>query len=111
MPSRLYKRGTHASQAARQAYAKRLDAYKAKIEANEDPGPELEPFQDPGKADIQAAREKLGEARRQRNTAASASAPRINAPRASLAISGLEARARGARSSSGEGIRVTSSTQ
>ncbi|MFG3205873.1 putative T7SS-secreted protein [Streptomyces sp. NPDC048192] len=75
----LYKRGTQASKAARKAYTERLDAYKAKIQANEDPGPELEPFQDPGKDDIQAAKEKLAEARKQRNSAASAANAKIKA--------------------------------
>ncbi|MEU2057008.1 putative T7SS-secreted protein [Streptomyces bungoensis] len=75
----LYKRGTQASEAAKEAYAKRLDAYKAKIQANEDPGPELEPFQDPGKGDLDAAQEKLAEARKQRNAAASATNGKVKA--------------------------------
>jgi YD repeat-containing protein len=67
----LYKQGRTASKDAADAYSKKVDAYKAKIEANQDPGPKLETFQDPGKADVKAAQEKLTEARKQRNTAAS----------------------------------------
>ncbi|MET7286175.1 putative T7SS-secreted protein [Streptomyces sp. NPDC005573] len=66
----LYEKGKHTSEAAVTAYNKRIDAYNAKIKADEDPGPEPEAFHDPGKSDIAAAREKLGEARKQRNTAA-----------------------------------------
>ncbi|MGW7412101.1 putative T7SS-secreted protein [Streptomyces sp. NPDC054863] len=67
----LYKKGKKASEQAVEAYNKKIDAYNAKIKADQDPGPVPEPFQDPGKSDIQAAREKLGNARNQRNTAAS----------------------------------------
>lgn len=67
----LYKRGKQASQRAVEEYNKQIDAYNAKIKADQDPGPVPAPFQDPGKATIQRAREKLAEARRQRNTAAS----------------------------------------
>ncbi|MFD7816599.1 putative T7SS-secreted protein [Streptomyces sp. NPDC059785] len=66
----LYKKGKNASEAAVEAYNKRIDAYNAKVRADEDPGPEPEAFKDPGKADIQAARDKLAEARKQRNTSA-----------------------------------------
>ncbi|MGV4982979.1 putative T7SS-secreted protein [Streptomyces sp. NRAIS4] len=75
----LYKRGKESSESAISKYNKRIDAYNAKIKANEDPGPEPEPFRDPGKADIEAARQKLGEARKQRNTAASAANGKIKA--------------------------------
>ncbi|MEU7361868.1 putative T7SS-secreted protein, partial [Streptomyces olivaceoviridis] len=66
----LYKKGVKASKDAVEAYNKKVDAYNAKIKTEEDPGPKPEPFQDPGKADIQAAHAKLAEARKQRNTAA-----------------------------------------
>jgi RHS repeat-associated protein len=75
----LYKKGTKASKDAADAYNKRVDAYNAKIKANEDPGPRLEPFQDPGTADIKAARDKLAEARKQRNTAASEAQGKVKA--------------------------------
>ncbi|MFP3988265.1 DUF6531 domain-containing protein [Streptomyces sp. E11-3] len=67
----LYKKGRQASDQAAKAYDKRVDAYKIKVMANEDPGPKPEPFKDPGKADIKRAHEILAEARKQRNTAAS----------------------------------------
>ncbi|WP_030584667.1 putative T7SS-secreted protein [Streptomyces anulatus] len=66
----LYKEGKLASEQAVEAYNLRIDAYNAKIKADQDPGPVPEPFKDPGRADIEAAREKLAEARRQRNSAA-----------------------------------------
>ncbi|MEU8485305.1 putative T7SS-secreted protein [Streptomyces sp. NPDC048641] len=75
----LYKKGKNASEEAVEAYNKRVDAYKAKIKADQDPGPALEPFHDPGKADIKAAREKLAEARKQRNTAASTAETKVKA--------------------------------
>ncbi|GAA3733698.1 putative T7SS-secreted protein [Streptomyces tremellae] len=67
----LYKKGTKASRDATDTYNRKVDAYNARIDADEDPGPRPDPFVDPGKADVKAAREKLAEARRQRNTAAS----------------------------------------
>ncbi|MFR9800043.1 putative T7SS-secreted protein [Streptomyces sp. MS06] len=66
-----YDKGKRASEHAVKAYNKRIDAYNAKIKADQDPGPTPEPFQDPGKAEIRAAREKLAAARKQRNSAAS----------------------------------------
>ncbi|MFJ9035355.1 putative T7SS-secreted protein [Streptomyces sp. NPDC102406] len=75
----LYKKGKKASEDAVDAYNKKIDAYNAKIRADQDPGPEPEPFHDPGKADIQAAREKLGTARKQRNTAASDAQTKVRA--------------------------------
>ncbi|MGW7048283.1 putative T7SS-secreted protein [Streptomyces avermitilis] len=75
----LYKKGVKASQDAVDAYNKKVDAYNAKIKANEDPGPKPEPFHDPGKADIKAAAQKLAEARKQRNTAASEAQGKIKA--------------------------------
>ncbi|MFJ6510598.1 putative T7SS-secreted protein [Streptomyces sp. NPDC091406] len=66
----LYKAGKLASEQAVKAYNQRIDAYNAKIKADQDPGPVPEPFKDPGRADIEAARDKLAEARRQRNSAA-----------------------------------------
>ncbi|MEU2404522.1 putative T7SS-secreted protein [Streptomyces rubiginosohelvolus] len=75
----LYKKGKKASEDAVEAYNKRVDAYNAKIKANEDPGPRPEPFQDPGKADIEKARETLAEARKQRNTAAGDAQSKVKA--------------------------------
>ncbi|MET8881268.1 putative T7SS-secreted protein [Streptomyces rubiginosohelvolus] len=75
----LYKKGKKASADAVEAYNKRVDAYNAKIKANEDPGPRPEPFQDPGKADIEKARETLAEARKQRNTAAGDAQSKVKA--------------------------------
>ncbi|MFF1453037.1 putative T7SS-secreted protein [Streptomyces sp. NPDC058274] len=75
----LYKKGKHASEEAVRTYNKRIDAYNAKVKADQDPGPVPDPFKDPGRADIQAAREKLAEARKQRNTAASTAQGKIKA--------------------------------
>lgn len=75
----LYKKGKLVSQQAVTAYNQRIDAYNAKVKADQDPGPVPEPFKDPGRADIQAAREKLAEARRQRNTAAATARGKIKA--------------------------------
>ncbi|MFJ2399505.1 putative T7SS-secreted protein [Streptomyces sp. NPDC087843] len=75
----LYKKGVKASKDAAGAYNKKVDVYNAKVKANEDPGPKPEPFQDPGKADIKAAAEKLAEARKQRNTAASEAQGKVKA--------------------------------
>ncbi|MFB0616674.1 putative T7SS-secreted protein [Streptomyces sp. AGS-58] len=66
----LYNKGAKASEAAFETYKRQTRSYKAKAEAGEDPGPEPGTFQDPGKAVVQAARHKLAEARKQRNTAA-----------------------------------------
>ncbi|MGW0577206.1 putative T7SS-secreted protein [Streptomyces sp. NPDC002920] len=66
----LYKRGKKASVDAVDAYNKKVDAYNAKIKADQDPGPQPAPFHDPGIDDIRAAREKLAQARKQRNSAA-----------------------------------------
>ncbi|MFI0808116.1 putative T7SS-secreted protein [Streptomyces echinatus] len=67
----LYKKGVKASKEAFEAHKEKVESYKAKAKSGEDPGPEPAPFKDPGKADVQAARQKLAEARKQRNTAAS----------------------------------------
>jgi RHS repeat-associated protein len=75
----LYKKGRKASQDAVDAYNKKVDAYNARIKANEDPGPKPPPFTDPGKADIDAAHDKLAEARKQRNTAASQAQSKVKA--------------------------------
>ncbi|MEU3983947.1 putative T7SS-secreted protein [Streptomyces sp. NPDC026672] len=75
----LYKKGVKASKDATDAYNNKVDAYNAKIKANEDPGPKPEPFEDPGKADIKAAAEKLAEARKQRNTAGSEAQGKVKA--------------------------------
>ncbi|WP_055693894.1 WXG100 family type VII secretion target [Streptomyces prasinopilosus] len=67
----LYRRGRRASEQAVEAHNERVDAYNARIGAGQDPGPAPGPFRDPGKETVRQAREKLAEARRQRNTAAS----------------------------------------
>ncbi|MEU3414356.1 putative T7SS-secreted protein [Streptomyces sp. NPDC006658] len=66
---RLYKRGVKASKEAFEVHKEKVAAYKAKAEAGEDPGPLPGEFQDPGKADVQAALHQLAQAREQRNTA------------------------------------------
>ncbi|WP_431313334.1 putative T7SS-secreted protein [Streptomyces antnestii] len=78
----LYKKGKHASDQAVKTYNKRVDAYNAALKTDKDPGPRPEPFKDPGTADIKHAREKLAEARRQRNEAG---ATATRAVRAALA--------------------------
>nr|WP_263302711.1 hypothetical protein [Streptomyces purpurogeneiscleroticus] len=75
----LYKKGKKASEQAVEAYNKKVDAYNAKVKADQEPGPEPEPFHDPGKSDIHAAREKLATARKQRNTAASEAQSKVKA--------------------------------
>lgn len=67
----LYKEGRRASERAVEDHNKQVDAYNAKIRAGQDPGAAPAPFRDPGKEKVQRAREKLAEARNQRNTAAS----------------------------------------
>ncbi|SDK09276.1 putative T7SS-secreted protein [Streptomyces indicus] len=75
----LYKKGKKTSDDAVTAYNQRVDAYNAKLKANEDPGPRPEPFKDPGKADITKAQEKLAEARKQRNTAGAEAQSKVKA--------------------------------
>ncbi|MFG2127918.1 putative T7SS-secreted protein [Streptomyces sp. NPDC048751] len=75
----LYKKGKKASDDAVTSYNKRVDAYNAKVKANEDPGPRPEPFKDPGTADIKRAHEILAEARRQRNDAGRTAATSVQA--------------------------------
>ncbi|MEU3935312.1 putative T7SS-secreted protein [Streptomyces sp. NPDC029044] len=66
----LYARGKSASEEAIGEYNQKVDAYNAKVRADQEPGPTPGPFHDPGKDTIQQAREKLARARAQRNTAA-----------------------------------------
>ncbi|CAM5698886.1 putative T7SS-secreted protein [Streptomyces aurantiogriseus] len=75
----LYKQGKKASVEAVDAYNTKVDAYNAKIKANQDPGPQPEPFHDPGIADMRAAREKLAQARKQRNSVASETQTKVKA--------------------------------
>lgn len=75
----LYKQGKKASVDAVEAYNTKVDAYNAKIKANQDPGPQPAPFHDPGIADMRAAREKLARARKQRNSAASETQTKVKA--------------------------------
>ncbi|MFF8396393.1 putative T7SS-secreted protein [Streptomyces sp. NPDC016172] len=66
----LYARGKSASEKAIGEYNQKVDAYNAKVRADQDPGPTPGPFHDPGKETIRQAREQLARARAQRNTAA-----------------------------------------
>ncbi|MFJ4280009.1 putative T7SS-secreted protein [Streptomyces massasporeus] len=66
----LYARGKSASEKAIGEFNQKVDAYNAKVRADQDPGPTPGPFHDPGKETIRQAREKLARARAQRNTAA-----------------------------------------
>ncbi|KOX07456.1 putative T7SS-secreted protein, partial [Streptomyces sp. NRRL B-3648] len=75
----LYKKGEKASKTAFATYTDKVESYKAKAEAGEDPGPDPGKFQDPGKADVQAAQHKLAEARKQRNTAATEAQGKVKA--------------------------------
>ncbi|MDX3639369.1 putative T7SS-secreted protein [Streptomyces sp. MB09-02B] len=75
----LYKQGKKASVAAVETYNKKVDAYNAKIRADQDPGPQPEPFHDPGIADMRAARDKLAQARKQRNSVASETQTKVRA--------------------------------
>lgn len=75
----LYRQGKKASVEAAEAYNKKVDAYNAKIKASQDPGPRPAPFHDPGVDDIHAAREKLAQARKQRNSAASDAQAQVKA--------------------------------
>ncbi|QNS05065.1 putative T7SS-secreted protein [Streptomyces xanthii] len=65
----LYRKGVKASEQAVADYNKKADAYNAKVTAGDDPGPRPQQDMNAGLADIEAAREKLAEARRQRNEA------------------------------------------
>ncbi|WP_037815925.1 putative T7SS-secreted protein, partial [Streptomyces sp. NRRL S-1022] len=75
----LYKKGEKASKAAFATYTDKVESYKAKADAGEDPGPDPGKFDDPGKADVQAAQHKLAEARKQRNTAATEAQGKVKA--------------------------------
>lgn len=75
----LYKKGEKASKTAFETYQKDVETYNAKVDAGEDPGPDPGKFQDPGKADVQAARHKLAEARKQRNTSATEAQGKVKA--------------------------------
>ncbi|KUN83671.1 hypothetical protein AQJ66_17730, partial [Streptomyces bungoensis] len=67
----LYKKATHASEQAKEAYNKRVVAYDvALMSPDKDPGPRPGDFHDPATADFEHAREVLEAARRQRDTAA-----------------------------------------
>ncbi|WP_030420843.1 toxin glutamine deamidase domain-containing protein [Streptomyces sp. SCSIO 75703] len=65
----LYRQGKRASEEAIEAYDRRIEAYNAKVRADQDPGPTPAPFHDPGKENIRQAREKLADARAQRDAA------------------------------------------
>ncbi|GAA2320625.1 DUF6531 domain-containing protein [Streptomyces kunmingensis] len=65
-----YKRGQHTSETSAKAYNSKVDAYNAKADAGEDPGPRPDPWKDPGEADRTKAEHILEDARRARNEAA-----------------------------------------
>ncbi|MFI7387464.1 putative T7SS-secreted protein [Streptomyces sp. NPDC049813] len=64
-----YNRGKRTSAESAKAYNKKIDAYNAKALAGEDPGPEPEPWKDPGAAERATAEHILEDARRARNEA------------------------------------------
>ncbi|KUN75180.1 type IV secretion protein Rhs, partial [Streptomyces bungoensis] len=75
----LYKKGKQASEDAKAAYSKRVDAYKADLESGaKDPGPAPGDFHDPGDAAVNRAQEILHEARKQRNSAAGSAAKAVD---------------------------------
>ncbi|MFF5469255.1 putative T7SS-secreted protein [Streptomyces achromogenes] len=76
---RLYRKGVKASKEAFEAHKEKTASYQAKVDAGEDPGPRPGEFQDPGKADVQAALHKLAQAREQRNTAATEAQGKVRA--------------------------------
>ncbi|MYV40169.1 type IV secretion protein Rhs [Streptomyces sp. SID1328] len=75
----LYKKAVKAAQDAADTYQTKAEAYNAKLRADEDPGPKPEPDHNAGKADAKAAVDKLREARKQRNTAASEAQGKVKA--------------------------------
>ncbi|MFE6287640.1 putative T7SS-secreted protein [Streptomyces sp. NPDC057877] len=75
----LYRQGKKASVEAVDAYNRKVDTYNARLKADQDPGPLPGPFHDPGVADMRAARDRLAQARKQRNTAAAEAAGRVRA--------------------------------
>ncbi|MDF3302736.1 putative T7SS-secreted protein [Streptomyces tropicalis] len=75
----LYKQGTRAAKEAADAYRIKAQVYTAKVRAEQDPGPKPEPDHNAGKADAKAAFDKLREARKQRNTAASEAQSKVKA--------------------------------
>ncbi|MFI1503241.1 putative T7SS-secreted protein [Streptomyces sp. NPDC020597] len=74
-----YKKGKKASVDAVEAYNKKVDAYNAKIKADQDPGPQPEPFHDPGIDAMRAARARLAQARKQRNLIAGEAQTQVKA--------------------------------
>ncbi|MFF3166624.1 putative T7SS-secreted protein [Streptomyces sp. NPDC003273] len=75
----LYKKAVKAAQDAAETYQTKAEAYNAKLRAGEEPGPKPEPDHNAGKADANAAVDKLREARKQRNTAASEAQGKVKA--------------------------------
>lgn len=74
----LYKKATHASEQARQAYNKHVMEYDlALLSPDKDPGPRPGDFHDPATADFQHAKEILDGARKQRDTAAGIAAEAV----------------------------------
>ncbi|MET9493551.1 putative T7SS-secreted protein [Streptomyces sp. NPDC006552] len=64
-----YNRGKRTSAASAAAYNKKIDAYNVKALSGEDPGPEPEPWKDPGEAERAKAAHILEDARRARDEA------------------------------------------
>ncbi|MCS0606523.1 type IV secretion protein Rhs, partial [Streptomyces sp. LP11] len=75
----LYKKGVQAAKDAADDYSRKAQAYHHKYDAGEDPGPKPEQDLTAGKSDVKAAHEKLTEARKQRNTAASEAQGKVKA--------------------------------
>ncbi|MEV1019759.1 putative T7SS-secreted protein [Streptomyces sp. NPDC050264] len=74
-----YNRGKRTSAESAKAYNKRIDAYNVKTLSGEDPGPEPEPWKDPGEADRSKAEHILEDARRARNEAAARAEAAVDA--------------------------------
>ncbi|WP_460106812.1 putative T7SS-secreted protein [Streptomyces sp. YKOK-J1] len=74
----LYKKGKEASATAKDAYDRRVTAYKDAVKSGEkNPGPDPGDFDDPGAALVKEAEELLHDARKQRNEAAGAAAKAV----------------------------------
>ncbi|MGW0285855.1 putative T7SS-secreted protein [Streptomyces sp. NPDC003236] len=74
----LYKKGKEASATAKDAYDKRVTAYKDAVKSGEkNPGHDPGDFDDPGAALVKEAEELLHDARKQRNEAAGAAAKAV----------------------------------
>ncbi|MEW2259333.1 putative T7SS-secreted protein [Streptomyces sp. NPDC047869] len=74
----LYKKGKEASATAKDAYDKRVTAYKDAVKSGDkEPGPDPGDFDDPGAVLVKEAEELLHDARKQRNETADAAAKAV----------------------------------